>query len=210
MQHNNVVGCCCCCCSLSPQTLMFFFFAACSDRMEKYEKQMRSIADRLTDMMMEVLGISEEKRKWVGASDVSTALQLNFYPCCPEPNRAMGLAPHTDTSIFTILHAKSSGLQIFKEGKWIHVHPHPNALIVHTGDFTRIMSNARFCSPLHRVVPNQDTERYSMAYFYSPPTDYVISPSDLNSVARFRDVTVKEYIGIKSQKFADSLSFIST
>ncbi|KAG2400241.1 hypothetical protein LR48_Vigan04g213600 [Vigna angularis] len=183
------------------------------ETMEKYEKQMRRIADRLAEMMMEVLEISEKKRKWVGASDVSAALQLNFYPTCPEPNRAMGLAPHTDTSIFTILKAKSSGLQILKEGKWIPVHPHPNTLIVHTGDFLRIMSNARFCSPTHRVVPNENDERYSIAYFYSPPTDYVVSPSvtgDLNSVARFRDVTVKEFIGIKAQKFGESLSFIST
>ncbi|XP_014500858.2 gibberellin 3-beta-dioxygenase 1-like [Vigna radiata var. radiata] len=183
------------------------------DTMEKYEKQMRRIADRLTEMMLEVLEISEEKRNWVGGSDVSAALQLNFYPCCPEPNRAMGLGPHTDTSIFTILQAKSSGLQLLKEGKWIPVHPHPNTLIVHTGDFLRIMSNARFCSPIHRVVPNENDERYSMAYFYSPPTDYTVSPSvtgDLNSVARFRDVTVMEYIGIKAEKFGDSLSFIST
>lgn len=189
-------------------------YELCSERMENYEKQIRSIAERLTGMVFDLLEISEEKRKWIGASDVSAALQLNFYPKCPEPSRAMGLAPHTDTSVFTILQAKSSGLQIFKEGKgWIPVHPLPNALIVHTGDFLHIMSNARFTTPLHRVMPNEDKERYSMAFFYSPPTDYVLSPSvamDPDSAVRFRDVTVKEYIGIKVEKFSDSLAFIST
>ncbi|KAL9313327.1 hypothetical protein ACSQ67_018779 [Phaseolus vulgaris] len=189
-------------------------FARFCDRMEDYEKKMQIIAKRLTEMMCDVLKISEEKRKWIGASDTSGALQLNFYPSCPEPNRAMGLAPHTDTSMFTIVQTPSSGLQIFKEGKgWIPVQPHPEALIVHTGDFLHIMSNGRFCSPVHRVMLNENRKRYSVAYFYSPPIDYVVSPSvtkDLNSAARFREVTVKEYIGIKAQKFADSLSFIST
>ncbi|CAJ1973762.1 unnamed protein product [Sphenostylis stenocarpa] len=188
-------------------------YARFCDRMENYEKQMRIIAERLTEMVMELLGISEEKRKWVGASEANGALQLNFNPSCPDPNRAMGLAPHTDTSIFTILQTPSTGLQIFKEGKgWIPVNPHPDALIVHTGDFLHIISNARFSCPVHRVMLNEK-KRYSVAYFYSPPMHYMLSPcvsSDLNSVARFRDVTVEEYIGIKSQKFADSLSFIST
>ena len=125
--------------------------------------------------------------------NISEAVQLNFYPSCPEPNRAMGLAPHTDTSLFTILHqSRITGLQIFKEGKeWVPVHPHPNTLVVHTGDLLHIISNARFRSALHRVTVNSTRERYSVAYFYSPPLDYVVSPL-VDSVARFRDVTVKE------------------
>ena len=160
---------------------------------------MKVLAERLTQMMFSLMDISEEKTKWVGASNISGAVQLNFYPSCPEPNRAMGLAPHTDTSLFTILHqSQITGLQIFKEGKgWVPVHPHPNTLVVHTGDLLHIISNARFRCALHRVTVNRTWERYSVAYFYSPPMDYVVSPL-VHSVARFRDVTVKEYIGINS------------
>jgi len=179
--------------------------------MEKYQKEMNSLAESLTEMVFDVLGISEEKRKWMGTSDVSSALQMNYYPSCPEPDRAMGLAPHTDTSIFTIVHVTESGLQLFKEGKWIRVQPPPNTLLVHGGDILHMMSNGRFCSPLHRVAATECKKRYSIAYFYAPPTDYVVSPTVAgdDDVARFRDVTVMEYIGIKADKFGESLSVVS-
>ncbi|KAK7352749.1 hypothetical protein VNO80_18177 [Phaseolus coccineus] len=182
------------------------------DIMEDYEKQMKVLAERVTEMLFDLLNISEEKRKWVGANDTGTALQLNFYPSCPEPNRTMGLAPHTDTSVITVVQSQSTGLQIFKEGKgWIPVHPHPEALIVHLGDLAHIMSNGSFCSPLHRVTLNEACKRYSIAYFYSPPMDHVLSPlvtGDVDSAAQFRPVTVKEYIEIKAQHFGNSLSLI--
>ncbi|XP_020202966.1 gibberellin 3-beta-dioxygenase 1 [Cajanus cajan] len=187
-------------------------YAHFCDLMEKYEKEMKVLAERLTKMMLELLGIREEKRKWVGSKNTNGAVQLNFYPSCPEPKRAMGLAPHTDTSLFTILHqTQTTGLEIFKEGKgWVPVHPHPNALVVNTGDFFHIMSNARFRCALHRVTVNRTRKRYSVAYFYYPPMDYEVSPFDLNSAARFRPVTVKEYNGIKAKNFGQALSLIST
>ena len=89
------------------------------------------------------------------------------------------------------------------------MHPHPNTLVVHTGDLLHIISNARFRSALHRVTVNSTRERYSVAYFYSPPLDYVVSPL-VYFVARFRDVNVKEYIGIKAKNFGEALSLIST
>ncbi|KAL2346800.1 hypothetical protein Fmac_000800 [Flemingia macrophylla] len=182
------------------------------DLIEKYEKQMKILAERLTKMALELLEISEEKRKWVGGNNISGAVQLNFYPSCPEPKRAMGLAPHTDTSLFTILHqTQTTGLQIFKEGKgWVPVHPNPNTLVVNTGDLLHIMSNARFRCALHRVTVNRSRKRYSVAYFYSPPIDYVLSPLNVHSAARFRAVTVKEYFSIKAKKFGEALSLIST
>lgn len=188
--------------------------------MENYEKQMKVLAGRLTCIIFDLLKISEEKRKWIGSTSITGVVQLNFYPNCPEPNRAMGLAPHTDTSLFTILHqSQITGLQIFKEGKgWVPVQPHHNALVVNTGDLLHIISNARFRCALHRVTVNRTRKRYSVAYFYSPPLDYVVSPfvdrdddDDVNnSVARFSDVTVKEYFGIKAKNFGEALSLIST
>ncbi|KAJ1420185.1 Oxoglutarate/iron-dependent dioxygenase [Sesbania bispinosa] len=184
------------------------------DLMEKYQKQMRALSEQLTKMMLNLLDISEEELKSVVSSNMCGALQLNFYPKCPEPKRAMGLAPHTDTSLFTILHqSQTTGLQIFNEQgikRWVPVHPNPNLLVVNIGDIFHIISNARFRCALHRVTVNKTKKRYSVAYFYCPPVDYVVSPLDLNSVARFRAVTVKEYIGIKAKNFGQALSLIST
>ncbi|KAJ1438234.1 Oxoglutarate/iron-dependent dioxygenase [Sesbania bispinosa] len=188
-------------------------YAPFCDKMEKYQKQMKMLAEKLTNMIFTLLGISEEEKKWVGTSNHCGAVQLNFYPCCPEPNRAMGLAPHTDTSLITILHqSQTSGLQIFKEGVgWVPVHPHPNTLVVNTGDILHILSNSRFRCALHRVMVNSTRHRYSVAYFYGPPINHVVSPLGLNSGdARFRALTVKEYIGIKAKNLGGALSLIST
>ncbi|KAK7260847.1 hypothetical protein RIF29_27145 [Crotalaria pallida] len=193
-------------------------YARFCDTMVNYQKQMKALAEKLTHMIFNFLGINsqdQENNSWVGTSTNHIgAIQLNFYPSCPDPNRAMGLAPHTDTSLLTILHQSqsSSGLQIFKEGSgWVPIHPHPNTLVVNTGDILHMMSNARFRCALHRVTVNRSKQRYSVAYFYGPPVDYVVSPlSDLNSVPRFRALTVKEYISIKAKNLGGALSLITT
>lgn len=183
----------------------------CSDIMENYQKQMKALAEKLTHMILNLLGVSEDDKKWIGSSNHVGALQLNFYPCCPEPNQAMGLAPHTDTSFLTIINqSQTNGLQIFKEGiGWVPVRPLLDTLIVHTGDILHILSNARFHCALHRVTVNGARHRYSTAYFYGPPLDHVVSPLVLNSVACFRALTVKEYIGIKEKNLRGALSLIS-
>lgn len=180
--------------------------------MDNYQRQMKLLAEKLTHVIFNLLGISEEQKRWVGSNNHCEAIQLNFYPCCPDPNRAMGLAPHTDTSLFTILHqSQTNGLQIFKEGVgWVPVHPHPNTLVVHTGDILHILSNSRFRCALHRVMVNSVKKRYSMAYFYGPPMDYVVSPLVVESLLpRFRSLSVKEYIGIKAKNLGGALSLIS-
>lgn len=188
-----------------------------SDLMENYQKQMKVLAEKLARMIFNYLETREEGTKWVGSNRSTGAVQLNYYPRCPEPNRAMGLAPHTDTSLLTIPHeSQTNGLQIFKEGVgWVRVQPDPRALVVNAGDLLHIMSNARFPCVLHRVTVNSVQHRYSVAYFYGPPVDYVVSPLGATrdsecEEARFRGVTVKEYIGIKAKNLGEALSLIST
>lgn len=181
--------------------------------MENYENEMKMLSEKVTKMIFNILGISQQENKWVGSNNHCGAIQLNFYPSCPDPNKAMGLAPHTDTSLLTILHqSQTSGLQIFKEGVgYVPVHPHPNTLIVHTGDILHILSNSRFRCALHRVVVNNVKNRYSVAYFYVPPIDYLVQPFVAsNSLPRFRSLSVKEYIGIKAKNLGGALSLIST
>ncbi|KAK7384756.1 hypothetical protein VNO78_30457 [Psophocarpus tetragonolobus] len=186
-------------------------YARFCNTMDNYQNQMKMLAEKLTNMIFNLLGVSEEQKAWINTfPQLCEAVQLNFYPCCPEPNRAMGLAPHTDTSLLTILHQnQTNGLQIFKEGAgWVPVHPHPHTLVVHTGDILHILSNSRFRCALHRVMVNGLRQRYSMAYFYGPPMDYVLSPLVLHSLPLFRSLSVKEYIGIKAKNLGGALNLI--
>ncbi|CAM0144620.1 unnamed protein product [Urochloa decumbens] len=61
--------------------------------------------------------------------------KINLYPPCPQPELALGLAPHTDMSTLTVLVPNEvQGLQIFKDGHWYDVKYVPGALIIHIGD----------------------------------------------------------------------------
>ncbi|KAJ9146602.1 hypothetical protein P3X46_028844 [Hevea brasiliensis] len=180
--------------------------------MEDGQKKMEELATTLMHKILEYLAVSEEEMKWLGSPEVaSTALQLNSYPLCPDPNRAMGLAPHTDTSLFTILHQRISGLQIFKEGVgWGLVHPISGALVVNVGDLLHILSNARFPSVLHRVVMKETKQRFSVAFFYSPPVDFNLDPLGLSSgqIPLYHSVSVAEYVGRKAKDLNKALASI--
>ncbi|OUZ99655.1 Oxoglutarate/iron-dependent dioxygenase [Macleaya cordata] len=191
--------------------------------MEEYKKKLKDIADRLMRLMLDSLGISKEDLRLVLGSSADesvdiphTALQLNSYPACPDPNRAMGLAPHTDTSLFTILSQSrtKAGLQIHRDGfGWITVRPVAGALVVNIGDLFHILTNGRFSSAVHRAVVNQTDHRLSIAYFYGPPCNSKIAPIsklvDSNHPLRYRSTTWREYIGIKARHFDKSLSLIT-
>ena len=182
--------------------------------MEDYQKRMKELAITLMHLILKSLDISEEERtRVVSAGGARTALQLNSYPFCPDPNRAMGLAPHTDTSLLTILHQSTvNGLQIFKDGVgWVLVSPTNGSLVVNVGDLLHILSNSQFPNVLHRVVLRKENQqRLSLAYFYCLPSDFHLSPLALNSTQMplFRSVSVRDYIGIKARNLEKALSLI--
>ncbi|XP_021825303.1 gibberellin 3-beta-dioxygenase 1-like [Prunus avium] len=182
------------------------------ETMVDYQNQLKALTEQLIRIIFKSLNINSEEVDWLKDSQgSSTALQLNSYPACPDPTRAMGLAPHTDTSLITILQSKTSGLQVFKEGAgWILVQPIPGALIVNVGDFLHILSNGVFTTVRHRVVVTQ-IQRFSAAHFYAPPGDVIVSPvmsKDFGEVPRYRSVSVKGYVETKGKHFEKALSLI--
>ncbi|RZC75220.1 hypothetical protein C5167_050704 [Papaver somniferum] len=193
--------------------------------MEEHQKKSKDLANRLLGLMLDSLEITKDDLRitLLGSSSSPedlkseaphTALQLNSYPACPDPNKAMGLASHTDTSLFTILYqsSRSRGLQIKVDGfGWVTVPPVPGAFVVNIGDLLDILTNGRFPSAVHRAIVNQSHHRISIGYFYGPPCNSKIAPIpklvDSNHPIRYRDMTWREYIGIKAKHFEKSLSF---
>ena len=45
-------------------------------------------------------------------------MRMNYYPPCPEPDKAIGLTPHSDVDALTVVFQlnETEGLQIRKEG----------------------------------------------------------------------------------------------
>ena len=78
------------------------------------------------------------------ALNVEQGLQViaaNYYPPCPQPESAMGMPPHSDHGLLTVLiHNGISGLQVQHQGKWVNVNGIPNSFLVNVGDHLEVHS----------------------------------------------------------------------
>lgn len=82
------------------------------------------------------LGIEEGEMKEAMNLDMSLQqLAFNQYKPCPCLDDAIGLPPHTDPGLVTLLMQNGvEGLQVQRNGKWIVVDEIPNAFIVLVAD----------------------------------------------------------------------------
>jgi isopenicillin N synthase-like dioxygenase len=86
-----------------------------------------------------------------------------------------GIAPHVDTSFFTLLAQSAPGLAVYSEQRrvWLAAPMIPDALIVNTGELLKQWSNDRFVSVKHFVPPHRgERDRYSVPFFFNATADY--------------------------------------
>ncbi|XP_021903149.1 gibberellin 3-beta-dioxygenase 3-like [Carica papaya] len=187
--------------------------------MEEYQKLMKGLSQKIIRLMLMSLGLTNRDLKWFkpktrSALQAQSALQLNSYPVCPDPDEAMGLAPHTDSSLLTLLYQGNiNGLQVLKENLgWVPVEPVSDSLVVNVGDLMHITTNALFKNVLHRAAVNKTRHRISVAYFYNPPKNTKISPltklTDVDHPPLYRAVTWEEYLDAKATHFNKALDWI--
>lgn len=149
-------------------------FTSLSSTMEQFATTVADLAQRLAEILAEELGHRSNFFKKHCLSS-TCYLRMNRYPKCPISYEVNGLMPHTDSDFLTILHQDQvGGLQLIKDGKWIAVRPNPDALIINIGDLFQAWSNDVYKSVQHRVVTNQEYERFSTAYFLCPSYETVI------------------------------------
>ncbi|KAF3434297.1 hypothetical protein FNV43_RR25400 [Rhamnella rubrinervis] len=144
------------------------------------------------------------------------ASRLNYYPPYPQPDKVIGLTPHSDASGLTILLqiGDVEGLQVKNNGKWIPVKPLPNAFIVNIGDILEMITNGEYRSIEHRATINSQRERLSIATFCNPNFGAEIGPAQTlitdKSPAKYRRLGTPEYFsGFFSRKL-DSKSYIES
>ncbi|CAN8233420.1 unnamed protein product [Cochlearia groenlandica] len=172
---------------------------------EEYKGEMEKLANRLLSTILGSLGANLDDIEWADKDLGGGVIRLNHYPVCPEPERAMGLAAHTDSTLLTILHQTNvGGLQVFREESgWVTVEPVPGALVVNLGDLFHILSNGTMKSVVHRAIVNQTQSRMSIAYLWGGPAGEVeIRPLSKNvGPSLYRPITWNEYLRIKYQVF---------
>ncbi|URE05626.1 2OG-Fe(II) oxygenase superfamily, partial [Musa troglodytarum] len=162
-----------------------------------YCKHARQLALRLLEAISESLGLEKDyMEKALGKQ--AQHMAINYYPPCPQPELTYGLPSHKDPNAITLLLQDGvSGLQVFRNGKWVAVDPIPNALVINIGDQIQVLSNDRYKSVLHRAVVNNSSERISIPTFYCPSPDAVIAPAhalvDEQHPAVYRSFTYGEY-----------------
>ncbi|KAM1702924.1 hypothetical protein ACFXTN_026001 [Malus domestica] len=128
----------------------------------------------------------------------------------PDPDRTIGLAQHTDSSLISIVHQSSnaSGLQVFRQGEeegrgWLMVPPVPGAFVINVGDFMHMLSNGLYQNVFHRAVVNRNQHRVSVACLYGPPENAQVSPlSKLlgpSCPPLYPPLTWNEYLGTKAK-----------
>ncbi|KAA8523729.1 hypothetical protein F0562_010152 [Nyssa sinensis] len=167
------------------------FNSTLSSTIEEFAEVVSELAQRIAEILADNLGCKStlfSKNVLTG----SCYLRMNRYPPCPISSKVFGLVPHTDSDFLTILYQDQvGGLQLVKDGKWIRVKPNPEALIINIGDLFQAWSNGTYKSIEHRVVTNQEFERFSIAYFFCPSNDTVIQSGLQPSI--YRKFSFKEY-----------------
>ncbi|EAZ44946.1 hypothetical protein OsJ_29588 [Oryza sativa Japonica Group] len=73
--------------------------------------------------------------------------------------------------------APTFGTKLLKDGEWVDVPPMRHSIVVNLGDQLEVITNGRYKSVIHRVVAQTDGNRMSIASFYNPGSDAVISPA---------------------------------
>lgn len=176
----------------------------------EYCKRIRGVARELLKAISESLGLEPcyiEK-----AMNFEKGLQLfvaNFYPPCPEPELAMGLPPHSDHGLLSLVTQNGiGGFQLQHNGMWVNVNAVPNSLLVNLSDQIEILSNGKYKSILHRAVVHKNATRISLVIANGPSLDTVVSPApelvkNGSDQPAYIGMTYREYFEIQQSNRLD-------
>lgn len=114
-------------------------FFHCRDNLERYSLELKNLGNTIIEFMAKALEIKPNELLEV-FEEGSQAMRMNYYPPCPQPERVIGLSPHSDGGALTILLQviEMEGLQIRKDGVWFPIKPLTNAFVINIGDMLEV------------------------------------------------------------------------
>uniref|UniRef100_A0A0E0G747 Fe2OG dioxygenase domain-containing protein n=1 Tax=Oryza nivara TaxID=4536 RepID=A0A0E0G747_ORYNI len=132
--------------------------------MAKYAVEVRVVALKLMEAILEGLGIGKEYMHEKFEEGLQL-LSVNCYPKVSQSDTSIGLAAHSDYGLLTILLTSCQGLEVVdrSSNSWKVVQQLPHALHVHVGDHMEVLSNGRIKTVVHRAVLNPQEARISLA-----------------------------------------------
>ncbi len=129
----------------------------------------------------------------------SVTLRMSHYPVMEYSDNEWGLAPHTDSSIFTFLPVNDTpGLEVRPEGHdWIQPSVIPCSFLVNSGDMLKRWTNGSYLSTAHRASNLSNVDRYAVPFFYGARDDAVVKPVPTtvseNNPSRYEPITYGDY-----------------
>jgi isopenicillin N synthase-like dioxygenase len=139
--------------------------------MHRYFKTLESVSERMLPVLARSLGMPATHFAPFFDNEAHINLRfLHYPPQDTEDDEQFGQAPHTDNSFITILAREEvPGLAVrLPSGEWLAPPVIPGTLLVNLGNIMKRWSNDRFLSTPHGVLNDTGTDRYSIAFFYSP------------------------------------------
>ena len=168
---------------------------------EKFVGPTRGVGMELLRLLCEGMGLRPDYFEGdLTGGDV--IINVNHYPPCPAPGLTLGLPPHCDRNLITLLlQSTVPGLQVSYKGDWINVESAvPNAFVVNFGHLLEIATNGVLKSIEHRAMTNAALARTSVATFIMPAADIPIGPAEElvgeGNPPRYRTVTFDEFMRV--------------
>jgi isopenicillin N synthase-like dioxygenase len=145
--------------------------------MVAYFTTLQEVGERMLPVLARALGMPAGHFAPFFAGEAHINLRFLHYP--PQDiadDEQFGQGPHTDNSFITILARMDvPGLAVrLPSGEWLAPPVIPGTFLVNLGNMMKRWSNDRFLSTPHAVLNESGTDRYSIAFFYSPAPSAVI------------------------------------
>ncbi|KAI5076018.1 hypothetical protein GOP47_0008083 [Adiantum capillus-veneris] len=167
------------------------------ETMDQYSREVQELARKVLGLMSEGLaqrtGLLEEA---IGEPPYQKVL-INYYPACPQPQVVDGFHQHSDIGALTMVLQEDEapvGLQVRYHNHWVPARPLPASFVVNVADQVEILTNGRYKSIEHRVVPNRHRSRLSIPVFYDAAPDVMISPvKELAQIPIYKQVKFDDH-----------------
>jgi isopenicillin N synthase-like dioxygenase len=158
---------------------------------------MTKLARRLLGFMAADIG-DEEEELVEAFTGKRQSMAMHYYPPCPDPDKVLGITPHTDgLGLTLLLHVDDTpGLQIKKDGRWYPVRPLPGAFLVNIGDILDVLTNGAYTSVEHRVIPDAGRGRTTVVFVEGTVRGMVAPLPGLlkEQEPRYNSIELQEYV----------------